>query len=439
MENELRNKPDILTRLLYAITFTYFSYSFMLSFFHYGKLIRVNLLIGMVIAIAFMVVKLARHEKFRLALSTLAVILILIIWISYALVSVLWAIDKDKAFLNGFFYFGYLAFILLSVLLIDRKKYAWRLLYVLNFVLVVYIIIACWEMITFNHLPYSSVLQLDTYPFVPNGPFFNVNDFASAIMLLTPFMYVLVKAKNNRIINILAFIVSILVFVTMLLEGARLSLIVFLGEALIFYVFFVNWKSKIVIAAWIAIIVIGLIHMYPREFRFASSFLRKEFTSIAQESDSYQLESIQARVNLMKHALEITDEAHYMGIGPGNFHRRMRSDRMLDTNHITITHNYFLEKLATDGIGAFLFLIALVGYLIIGNFYYAIKIKTRDRWLYMGYGSGIVMFFVAASIPSSINNHFFYWVVLGGALALLNITHVQQAENTSSSSESATN
>ncbi len=421
---EQRNRPDFLVRILLLVTFVYLLYSFFQSFFHVGRMIRYNLLTGLFLLGIYMLVTLGRHEKHSLSLTSILIVGLLVIWDSYVLTGVLWASDIRLALLNGFFNFGYLIFVLLMLFMIDRIERAWFLLYFFNFILLVFIAISCWEMITFNHFETSSVARLDTFPFVPNGPFYNVNDFASALLILSPFMFALVKALRNRWFNALAFVVTILIFITMLLEGSRLSLVAFIGEALVFYLLFVNWKAKIVIAALIWLLFAGFIRMYPAEYQIVSKFLDRELLSIQQESKSHKLESIETRVNLLKHALEITEESNYTGVGSGNFSRYMRTPRLKDTAQVTITHNFFMEKLATDGLPVFLFLVSLIGYLVIGNLYYAIKVKGKLRWLYAGFAAGSALFVVSASIPSSISSHIYFWVILGGAMALLNISYV---------------
>ncbi len=425
---EQRNKPDILVRFLLLVSFSYLFYSFFQSFFHYSVLIRFNLLAGFLILMTYMVVSLGKHEKYNLSLSSVVIVGLLMIWTSYALTSMLWASEIKQALLNAFYNFGYFTFVCLMLFMIDRMDRAWFLLYFFNFILLVFIGISCWEMITFNHFPTSSVVKLDTFPFVPNGPFYNVNDFASALLILSPFMFALVKALKNRWINILAFLVTILIFITMLLEGSRLSLLVFVAEAIVFFIFFVNWRSKIVISAVIALLFTTFVIKFPDVYQVVTGFIDRELLSIQHENESYALESIEARVNLLKHSLEITEESDYVGVGAGNFSRYMRTPRIKDTMQVTITHNFFMEKLATDGLPVFLFLVVLIGYLIIGNLLNAIMSKGRLRWLYGGFSAASALFIVAASIPSSISSNIFYWVILGGALALINITQVRQTD-----------
>jgi O-antigen ligase len=359
---------------------------------------------------------------FNLSCMKIYAYFFILLWIGYSLLSFFWA--KNPTIVLKYTYVLVIKFIIFfiitqSITSIKRFEYFF---YVFYFVYFIYIVIAIWEFFTWSHLSPSSLTVRGVISFIPTGPFYNQNDFAWILLILSPFIFFSISFFNNFLFKIFSSLLLIITLFIFIVQSARIALILFFVEILIYFFFFLNLKKKIRIILVLIIILLFFSIHYSTEYNLIKKDLIAQFASLSQEQETIRLESMETRVLLIKYALEMTLDTYLFGVGSGNYLENMDYKRAEATSDILITHNYIVELIATNGLLIGLFFVFSIFFIAIKLFKKAKREKTKNKFLLLAGGCSLIIFLPASALPSSIMLFFCHWIILAAIFSLFDIT-----------------
>lgn len=327
---------------------------------------------------------------------------------AYSLLSYNWSIDKQVSLVHSELILKKaLLFIIISVCCRNNsiKKNAHWFWY---FLVLSYLCIALWEIITWKHLPQS--IFYNSASFIPTGPFYGPNHLAAVNNLLLPFILFGPELKHNNCLRFISFLCALIILSITIVEGARIAIITMLAMLLFSFFFLYTRPMRRIGLLVIALLVIGLGIFAKPLIAFTTGKLQKELGSIGQESQSFTMGSIKIRTNLIPENLGILAQSKFMGVGAGNVEHYMLAGRIYRTAGISNSHNFFLELMSNYG------LLFLLGFLYIyGIWLYrlwrAIKMNPDKKKYYEMYFFVALMFIPTACLPSTIIWDHHYWIL----------------------------
>jgi len=349
-------------------------------------------------------------EKFHFSKYDIIALMFFIFWLIVSFISSIWAKNFNKIFLNSLLIWNYMTIYLIFRYIMNKKniKLFTTLLY---FIVFIYIIIAFYELVTWEHLRCSRFYDDEFKIFVPTGPFYNENNFAAALLLLSPFLIWGIKIYSNIVLRLLLILFLILILVILTIQGARIAMLAVTFELLIFFLFFVKMKAKLLIISSILVIIIFLSTQFPTYYNITRDIIEKEIQSISEEHGKISMASVKIRIALIKASLNLLTDTYLRGVGSGNYEDNFIGDRQKRTGGIINSHNFLFELLVSYGLMIFLFFLLF----FFSLFYKTIK-KIRgsdkqEKLVYYSHLFCLLMFIPSSSLPSSIRTHFFYWVM----------------------------
>ncbi|MCD4704639.1 O-antigen ligase family protein [bacterium] len=359
---------------------------------------------------------------FNLSCMKIYAYFFILLWIGYSLLSFFWA--KNPTIVLKYTYALMIKFIIFfiitqSITSIKSFKYFF---YVFYFVYITYIVIAVWEFFTWDHLLPSSLTVRNVISFIPTGPFYNQNDFAWILMILSPFIFFSINFFNNFLFKIFSSLLLIITLFIFIVQSARIALMLFFVETLIYFFFFLNLKKKISIILVFIIILLFFSINYSTEYNLIKKNLTDQFASLSQEQETIRMDSMETRMLLIKYALEMTLDTYLFGVGSGNYLENMDYKRAEATSDILITHNYILELIATNGLLIGLFFIFSIYFIAIKLLRKAKKEETKNKFLFLAGGYSLIIFLPASALPSSIMLFFCHWIILSAIFSLFDIS-----------------
>jgi len=348
-------------------------------------------------------------EKLHFTKYDFIAILFFVFWLTTSLVSSIWVKNFDKIFINSVYIWNYFLIYLIFRYSLNSKAKIKLISHFPVLIILIYIIIAAYEIITWEHLACSRFALEDYKIFIPTGPFYNENNFAAALLLLSPFVILGLKKYHNPFLKgILAFLVlSILAILT--LQGARIAMLAIALELFIFFLFFLNFRKKMLSLGLIMVLLTFLSMKYPAYYHMTRDYVKKEISSIKEEQRKITMDSVKIRIALINESMDLVGDTYFIGVGAGNFEDNFIGDREKNTAGIINSHNFLIEILVSFGILIF-FLFLLFYFSLIYNCIKNIKINRNKLTNYMHLFS-LLMFIPSSSLPSSIRTHFFYWVM----------------------------
>jgi teichuronic acid biosynthesis protein TuaE len=168
----------------------------------------------------------------------------LLLWFLYAVLSLVWAVDKSAALREVVFLFVNISMVFFIIFYLSELNLLKKLYFLWLMVFAIFIPIAFFEVFTGQHLSVSK-LASTTHPklaFLPTTFFYNPNDFATYLVLSLPFFLTLIRYKREiltRLIGGLAFFAGVfLLFST----RSRANLFAFLVGLILWYFFLLEKK-----------------------------------------------------------------------------------------------------------------------------------------------------------------------------------------------------
>ena len=329
-------------------------------------------------------------------------------WTSYSFLSYNWSFVKQVSVVHSILILKKaMLFIIVSIFCRHQtvKKYApWFWFSVI----LVYIAIALWEMLTWQHLPQS--LYYNKTNFVPTGPFYGPNQLAAAFNLLLPFILFLPEIKKSKFWGVISLLCFFTIMGIIVIEGARIAIIACSCLFLFAFIFLYSARMRRLSLFLMVLIIVGLVIFAKPLVSFGTEMFTEEISSIGQESKSFTMSSIKIRTRLIPQNLEILAESGFKGVGAGNVEHYMLAGRMYKTGGISNSHNFFLELLTNYGIVFFLGF-AYLYMLWLYRLWRAIKMNPENRHYYEMYFFALLMFLPTSILPSSIIWEHHYWIL----------------------------
>ncbi|HQI53019.1 MAG TPA: O-antigen ligase family protein [Candidatus Cloacimonas acidaminovorans] len=329
-------------------------------------------------------------------------------WTSYSFLSYNWSFVKQVSVVHSILILKKaMLFIIVSIFCRHQtvKKYApWFWFSVI----LVYIVIALWEMLTWQHLPQS--LYYNKTNFVPTGPFYGPNQLAAAFNLLLPFILFLPEIKKSKFWGVISLLCFFTIMGIIVIEGARIAIIACSCLFLFAFIFLYSARMRRLSLFLMVLIIVGLVIFAKPLVSFGTEMFTEEISSIGQESKSFTMSSIKIRTRLIPQNLEILAESGFKGVGAGNVEHYMLAGRMYKTGGISNSHNFFLELLTNYGIVFFLGF-AYLYMLWLYRLWRAIKMNPENRHYYEMYFFALLMFLPTSILPSSIIWEHHYWIL----------------------------
>lgn len=375
----------------------------------------------------FFIYNTIKNKKFYLNKARIRVYFFLMLWTAYSLFTLVWAKSMQMVILNTHYVsLSLLTFIIFTQSVSNKRIYKY-FYYCIIGIYFLYQLIALWELTTLNHLPTASASVKDVISFVPFGPFYNRNDMAAILLMLSPIVLAQVHISKNILFKTVGWLSFIFLFVITTLAGARISLI-FLGiEFIVYLLFFTKLRSKIISLIVLFFIIISIRNSYPKEFKFFTMFLKNELESIQTETESIKSSSIKIRKALIFESVDMAYESYFFGVGAGNYIDETKPIRSKDTHGILIPHNFVLELLTEYGLVLTLIFIYILIRWFIDLYIIFRREKGNNKIKTMGILVSLIFFIPASVLPSSIIKYSFYWIMF--ALFQLYIEYNSQIQD----------
>lgn len=349
----------------------------------------------------------------------------LIIWFGYGIFSLLWVINKEAVIRN------LLNYLLINILIIFLLTYHFcnkqdfQKLYLLYFSIYSGLLIfGFWEHITGYHLP-MYMFYYDKYglnKFIPTGIFFNINNYASFLLLYMPFaMGMLIYGKKLwiRLFSLIAIIGTIYLI---LIIGSRANVLGLIAQFLVFLLLS-NFKKNMKLIAISAFCILILFLFFYEDMQKNLLQIEEYFHSIISQlkSKSFTLTSISVRKNLIKNGIYLLNSTKGFGIGAGNFEYYLGRYIPYYTAGIINPHNWWLELLVEFGV--LIFSCYIILFLSVTRNLYKIFRRSQikeEKMICEALLISLIGFIFACMSPSGFIEFTFPWYIIGFTFAFLN-------------------
>lgn len=359
----------------------------------------------------FLIYNTIKNKKIYLNKARSRVYFFLVFWVSYSLFTLVWAKSMQMVLLNTHYVSLFLFTFVIFTQSVSNKRLYRYFYYCIIGTYFLYQAIALWELTTLNHLPTASASVKDAISFVPFGPFYNRNDMAAILLMLSPIILSQVHISKNLVFKTIGWLSFIFLFVITTLAGARISLLFLGAEFFIYLIFFTSFKSKIFSLIFLIFLILAIKSSYPKEFEFFTLFLKNQFESIQTETESIRAGSIKIRKALIYESIDLIYESKFIGVGAGNYIDETKPIRSKNTHGVLIPHNFLLELLTEYGLVLFLMFIYIFIRWFIDLYIIFRREKGNDRIKTLGMLISLIFFIPASVLPSSIIKYSFYWIM----------------------------
>ena len=355
----------------------------------------------------------------------------------YYMISMLWA----PHFLYAVTYVGYLLFgisiVYFTFFYIENLTQLNRLFLVLGMLLFVELIVSLLEIYTQFRYPISPYSKLVTHfghgykidvnfsdkiksliLSVPTGFHWNPNNLATLLGIALPFTLL----SANKWIKYIITLVLLLVLLATNSRGVVLS-----AALIIFYVFFI--ETVVSKRIFLFIVTLGiLIILLPQSINPFNSVNKRISNSVdavfALFDDNQTSNSLGARQELIKNALDELDNHLWLGVGAGNS-KFIQEKNGKVAGKLTSLHNYWLEILVDTG---FIFFLVFVFWYFKVVYELVLISNTNTKLKYYSKSIYIAMLglLISAISCSSIVYFFPFWILLSIGLLVIRLNEKEQ-------------
>ncbi|MFT8872056.1 MAG: O-antigen ligase family protein [Sporolactobacillus sp.] len=341
-------------------------------------------------------------------------LLFFLVWFADACLSLTWALSLTEGLKYVLLLGMGIAFVLLAALTFQRMEEILFFFYLWLFMSALLIAIGLGNHFFRIQLPTSSLYGGSAYKLAyPTAVFTNQNDFATLLSLSFFFFLAYAASKPPFFRRALAWSGSLLSLWLIVLTESRASELG-IAAGLVVYVFLLLPSRRRRAALWIAGVAMlaGLLLLHGP--------VAAKFTKYTTFEMQYSLNDVSAsdvvRTRLIESAAGYLTNSAGMGTGAGNLAYYLKTQPLINTNHINEAHNWFAEITATFGVFVGIGYLAVYLALFFSLFRYA---GGRHAMLVKAALTAQAAFFVSSISPSSISNLYFHWLLLGFLLALL--------------------
>ncbi|WP_066066895.1 teichuronic acid biosynthesis protein TuaE [Neobacillus soli] len=348
------------------------------------------------------------------------ILLFLLFWMAYAVVSLLWAISIIDGIKSLFLLGMGISFIVLAVFTFKSMTRLFLFYGIWMVMTVILMMIGFINHFAHIQLPTSTLYGAPEYKLAyPTSVFFNQNDFATFLTISFFFYLSVAKNSQSKLLSTTSFLLSILSVYLIYLTESRASLLgVIIGLIAYFFILLPTFFKKI--AALIGSTVLLLIALV-----FSGKFVHlvDQFLSASASYPSNEiLPSNVARLNLLRNTLHFSLESFGFGVGAGNIPFYLKNKPIYATNNVVEVHNWLAEIMGNYGIIILLGYVTMYAYLFFRLYaFYKTRIGRKYKGLLEACMLGMIGFLVSSISPSSISNLFFHWVFLGLVISTVSV------------------
>lgn len=347
----------------------------------------------------------------------------LVIWQLYALISLIWAIDKDAALKNIIFLFTGIS-VAFFVVYYYREIFHLELLYkIWILIFIVLIPVGMWEANTGNHLAISGRFLDDDIitKYAPTTVFHNQNDYSFYIALTIPFVLMWIKYSRKVFIRVVGIIAIVLGLYLLILTDSRTCYLGLIIGFSFWILFIVKVKKIYKILFYAFVFFLALFILFPQRTNEIYRLAENEFKSVLNAEQRSQDGSISVRVNLAKNAIHFAIKSGGFGVGAGNIEYQMKNYGIYPVQGITNVHNWWVEILANYGVLIFIGYIILYMHIIANLIKIHNKCKNAiDKMIGEALFVAWIIFPIGALSSSSIMAEPTQWIIMGFSLAYIN-------------------
>ncbi|HAQ06965.1 MAG TPA: hypothetical protein DCR24_05350 [Bacillus bacterium] len=356
------------------------------------------------------------------------VLIFLLAWIGFSLLSLLWARSFIEGVKDIFFLSSGIFFIFLFITSFNKRKDFSALFYTWVLVMMFMLAVGYWNYLTQQQLPVSRLATMGAYvQHRPTAVFANENDYASYLALSFFFAFAVFHRYKPGAIKIhpllirltAGFLVISAIFQIYVSESRANLLSVIIG-LVFWFLFFTKLKEKRYL------VIIGLIGFAGAYLIFGSMINNIILTVWSQISSAFipsnnAAASTDIRINLLKNALIFIADSFGMGIGAGNIEYYMKNYAVLPTDNIVNIHNWWAEIFVHYGIFIFVGYLLLYLWLIVSLYkLYRKSQHWKDKLITQALSTSLVAFSLASISPSSFMTLNYSWILVAFALSYIN-------------------
>ncbi|MFT6716910.1 MAG: teichuronic acid biosynthesis protein TuaE [Saprospiraceae bacterium] len=358
-------------------------------------LFRIVLLISLFLLLA------RRKLIFYNSIYTKRAFYLLLIWVSYAFLSMLWAVDVKLAIVESLYLVKAL---LLFVVIVSLSKQSDDGLKTIHWSwilgLLITMLLAVFEIYSGQHVKgiFTEFLK-NVHPLRPAfrsiiSVFSGPNEYCVYLCLSVPFL--LYKIPKKFIL--LSFLVVIFTFYVVYKNDARVAVIALIFQGIMFSVlFFKQWRKKIVEFIRRFEVKVSLVIIFASIFYFAF-FLQyvknprtthDDYSMIASFGNGFQspaerfldedgkeipMGSLGIRKGLIFNGVLFLKDSYFLGVGAGNYKKYIKDQKgEYNTKYASQPHAWWIEILSQYGLIIFSLYFGFVGML----FLFFLKMKKR--------------------------------------------------------------
>lgn len=393
----------------------------------------------------FSLISLYKAFKDRDVLRTVdkKVLSIYVIWFVYACIGIVWALNRGLSIKYIAIYLMMFAFIVDMMIYNVNKERIKKTINLLLFLISVIVVIGIVEVLLGQQLPvrhyYDSFReslpqwQINTVEARPIVFSFNTNNLTATLAIVTPICLFAIYRLQNIFAKIWFTIVSCIAFSLVVVTTSRTGFFAFLFGFAVFIIYSILSVKRLGIKQMIfPIILIGgfvlafnystlLLNIKPvdDESGKLSTSLSGKLHSLeeltegevtAEGSTLHRMEIIKVVVN------GVIKDKRYQGYSAGNVEQLLKASE--NTGSVYSPHAYPIEILGDFGIPGVLLYGVYYLYILIGNLVIGIKKKSIMCFAAV---AGLIAFAPASFGPSSITYVFSYWMLMGFAVACIQV------------------
>lgn len=362
------------------------------------------------------------HIKIKLYLQFLS------LWLSYAALSLAWALSEADAIRDIIFLFMAASVVFFVVYYFSNGKDLKRLYYLWLAVLGGLLLVGIWEHLTGQHLSVSGFYgeTRARFMFMPTGFFRNPNDFATFLALSTPFVLALIRYRRGIFSRSIGLAMLFTSLYLLLVTYSRANYLAVILEVVFLLTFLFKIKAKFKAIILGCLLILALVIALPGPTQRIAGIIGEQIESITSPwSLSYG--STDVRINLIKNSLVFLGRTAGFGVGAGNAEYWMEHFAVYDTRGILNPHNWWDEILVDYGIFVF------AGYVL---FYLGLLARLYGIHRHLADGAekmiceallvALVGFSLASISSSSIMALRPQWFLFAFALAFLNYQRIKR-------------
>jgi teichuronic acid biosynthesis protein TuaE len=364
------------------------------------------------------------------------VLIFLLAWIGFALLSLLWAQSINDGVKDIFFLSSGIFFILLFITSFNKREDFSALLYTWVIVMLFMIAIGYWNYLTKQQLPVSRLSTMGAYvQHRPTAVFANENDYASYLALSFFFAFAVFhryKPGNLNAVPILirmtaGFLVLSAIFQIYVSESRANLLSLFIG-LVFWFLFYTSLKEKRYIVLLGILSGILVMILFPEKIVSIFNTVGNQIMSAFVPSNNAEA-STDIRINLLKNALIFITGSFGMGIGAGNVEYYMEHYAELPTAGIVNMHNWWAEIFVHYGIFIFISYVILYLWLIFSLMkLYRISANWKDKMVVQALSTSLIAFSLASISPSSFMTLNYSWILIAFTIGYINFRYKTRDE-----------